>query len=695
MDDKKRLPQWLIAGLFPVILFYYEAVFRLSTVRGLWKPSTLWMALLCIAYAGIFYLLATLSKKKLVNYLVTLGYLLLTMLPFLIEYFVYRKFKIVYDLNTTLGGAGDALANYQEDIWLMVFTPEGISRILLFFLPTVLFAIFGWKFATPKKIRIPTKIIIAVVLVLVFCLSWVGISSNVTLALITGKEYNFQEVVGELGLITGLGMDVKEYFSDDSTGGGFEAAPTIPQIIIPTTPPATIPTEPSSVPSTPDDPTEPVQTQPAETVPPETEPPVVYTPNALDIDFAGLEAKGTIAELNAYVATLTPTMKNEYTGLFEGKNLIFLSAEAFSAEVIDPELTPTLYRLATKGIQFLDYYQPSSAGTTGGEYQNIFGMLPTEAGMSFKLTAKQSNYYTMGNQLNRLGYYGMAYHNNDYTYYERHKTHKNLGYSGGFMGYGNGMEEFVKKQWPQSDLEMVQGTLPTYIDKQPFNIYYMTVSGHSNYTKSGNCMTKKNWDYVKDLPYSDQVKGYLAANMELEHAMTYLVEQLEAAGIADDTVIVIATDHFPYGLDDEGWLGNMPYLSELYGYKVNTYFQRDHSRLIIWSGCLEDMDPIIVDTPTSSLDILPTLSNLFGTEFDSRLMVGRDVFSEAPALVFNMNYQWKTEYGTYMGGTFYPNDPDLEIPESYVEAIKVIVRNKMRFCEGVLDTDYYGYLFDE
>ena len=76
-------------------------------------------------------------------------------------------------------------------------------------------------------------------------------------------------------------------------------------------------------------------------------------------------------------------------------------------------------------------------------------------------------------------------------------------------------------------------------------------------------------------------------------------------------------------------------------------------------------------------------------------MVGRDVFSDAPALVFNMNYQWKTEYGTYMSGTFYPNDPDLEIPESYIEAMKVIVRNKMRFCEGVLDTDYYGYLFDE
>lgn len=55
------------------------------------------------------------------------------------------------------------------------------------------------------------------------------------------------------------------------------------------------------------------------------------------------------------------------TGIFAGKNLIFITAEAFTAEVIDEDLTPTLYRLATKGIQFTDYYQPAGAGTTGGE----------------------------------------------------------------------------------------------------------------------------------------------------------------------------------------------------------------------------------------------------------------------------------------------------------------------------------------
>jgi lipoteichoic acid synthase len=201
---------------------------------------------------------------------------------------------------------------------------------------------------------------------------------------------------------------------------------------------------------------------------------------------------------------------------------------------------------------------------------------------------------------------------------------------------------------------------------------------------------------VKDLPYSDQVKGYLAANLDLEDALTLTLEMLEEKGIADDTVICIGTDHFPYGLDNDAKLGDMPYLSELYGYPVTTSFERDHNRLILWSGCLEEMEPIVVDSPTSSLDILPTLSNLFGTEYDSRLFVGRDVFSDAPALVFNDYYDWKSDYGTYYSakGQFVAKE-GVTVPEGHVQAMMTQVRNKIQYGSLVLETDYFRYLFEK
>lgn len=236
---------------------------------------------------------------------------------------------------------------------------------------------------------------------------------------------------------------------------------------------------------------------------------------------------------------------------------------------------------------------------------------------------------------------------------------------------------------------MIQGTLPTYIDKEKFNVYYMTVSGHNGYTTDGNSMTARNWDLVKDLPCSDEVKGYLAANLELEKALAHLVDELEKKGIADDTVICLTSDHFPYGLSDES-------LKELYGGKPDDYFKRDHSAWILWCGSLEKEEPIVITAPTSSLDILPTLSNLFGTAFDSRLFPGRDVFSDAEAIVFNTNYDWKTEYGTYFAskGKFVAAE-GVDVPEGYVERTKIIVRNKMRYCKMALDNDYFRYLFEK
>jgi phosphoglycerol transferase MdoB-like AlkP superfamily enzyme len=313
-----------------------------------------------------------------------------------------------------------------------------------------------------------------------------------------------------------------------------------------------------------------------------------------------------------------------------------------------------------------------------------------------KNTKNNHNYMTIGSLLNDEGYYGKAFHNNSYTYYDRDKTHINLGYSDGYMGYGNGMEEYLTECWPESDLEMLEGTLPTYIDNQPFNIYYMSVSGHSVYSKKSNAMSRKNWDKVEELDCSDTVKAYLAAQLELEAALTYLVEELENAGIADDTVICISADHFPYGLDVNE-PDSYEYLSELYGFEVTNNLDRDHNRLILWSGCLEDSDPIVVSSPTFSPDILPTLCNLFGIEYDSRLLPGRDVFSDSEALVYDLGYDWKTDYGTYYAstGTFVPADESVELPDGYIDRIKKIVKNKINYSKKVLSLDYYAHIFPD
>ena len=647
-------------ALFPITIIYFECIFRLSTQGTFFTFATIPMLLFSVSWGSVPCFIVNLFRKRKTKNIITAIFLTVGAIPYLVEYFVYRFFNVFYDLNTVFAGAGDALGGFFVTTMELIFSFDGLFKILLFFLPLILFLIFGRKYLTTDRKEKKRIITSAISVFLCFALSLALVYVNPHCSATYNTEYSFQVAVEEYGLLTAIRLDLQKLIFGQSEDFD-EYIDTLAPVEQP------------------------------EQEPQIEEVKIEY--NRLELDLS--KTSGKIGELNKYVSGLEASQKNEYTGIFKGKNLIMISAEAFTAEVIDSERTPTLYRLATKGIQFTDFYQPSSAGTTGGEYQNIFGMLPTSGGKSFKNTQDNLNYMTIGSQLDRLGYYGQAFHNNTYTYYSRNATHKNLGYSQGFMGYGNGMEKYVKKQWPQSDLEMIAGTLPLYIEKQPFNVYYMTVSGHSGYSRSGNAMTKKNWDVVKGLPYSDAVKGYLAANQELENAVAHLVKTLEEKGIADDTVICIASDHFPYGLDKGAKLGNMPNLSELYGYEVNNYFERDHSRLILWCGSLEKEEPIIVDSPTSSLDILPTLSNLFGTEYDSRLFPGRDVFSDTEPLVFFSNYDWKTDYGTYISrkGKFIPNDENVELPEDYVKNMKTIVRNKVRYCQMALDTDYYRHLF--
>lgn len=121
----------------------------------------------------------------------------------------------------------------------------------------------------------------------------------------------------------------------------------------------------------------------------EEEPEETYEPNMLDVDFEALEASASSEEekwLSSYFGSLQPVRQNAYTGMFEGYNVIFITAEGFSGYMIDPELTPVLYRLSTEGFVFENFYSPLHfTSTSGGEFQNLTGLYP-KAGFPVSLT---------------------------------------------------------------------------------------------------------------------------------------------------------------------------------------------------------------------------------------------------------------------------------------------------------------------
>ena len=672
---------------FPVAIFYHEMLLRIfDKESSVFSAATFRILLFSIA-AGllIFLILDLLPWRKAAR---TTGTVLLVIgtVILCVERGCRSMFGVYYGLTFMGGMAGDVVGNFASTIWDVFLSI--IPFILLALIPLVVYRFLRFSIVYEKGQPGIVRVMLAAVLVVCqlagFLISSMGSTKNYYT-----YEFAANTSISQFGLVTSLRLEI-EY-----------AIFGMPEAPLPVIDPGILPSE-NTDPSA--DVSADASQEPSAT-------PVVYGYNELDIDFEALAASAsndTVKALHQYFGGLTPSRQNEYTGMFEGKNLILITAEAFSPYVISEELTPTLYKLSHEGFVFNNYYQPNwTQSTSGGEFAVMTGLIPNWFGSqtAFTASADKDMPISLAKQFSKLGYNVPAWHNNGYTYYNRDKTHPNLGYD--YQGIGNGLV-LASDQWPNSDLEMMQATVDSYISDYaengtPFHAYYMTVSGHCNYNWGGNAMSKKHRAEA-EAAYpnaSETVQAYIACNLELEAAMTYLVEQLEEAGIADDTLIVLTADHYPYQMA----AGDVDYYNELTGLNDS---ERDTSRfrntLIMWSASIDE--PVQVDTPCSSIDIVPTLCNLYGLDYDSRLYSGRDIFAtnyEAdqastcmPLVIFaNTGYgnSWITAAGTYeaSSGTFTPNE-GITVDDSYVSTVSSLVQAKYTYAKQIIQQDYYQIL---
>ena len=660
-DAPKKRSLWPLF-FFPMALLYHELLLHAFDRTILFWDTPLVYILLFSAAGGFLLsaLVDILPRKAahIVTYALCVFWTVLTC----IEYCCKSYFKSYWGLSFITQMTGNVVGNFFSTMLEIIF--GRIVFILLSFLPLVLLIILRRRLLPGKTLSVRCR---------VMALAVFAVCQAVGSALCyTGEDradytYNYvtDYAVPRFGLAATIRLEAQYAIF------GLPDAPVI---------------------------------QVDEPVPDE---PVVYDYNKMELDFTAtsdLVGGSTLENMHNYFSSKTASQQNEYTGMFKGKNLIQITAEAFSPYVISKELTPTLYKLTHEGFVFTNYYQPGwGQSTTGGEFAHMTGIIPTWVNGNLSFYASHQDYmpFALGNQFRALGYTTVAYHNNSYTYYNRHLTHPNLGYD--YYGQGNGLTLTVPG-WPYSDLEMMELTAPAYIEDyvntgKPFHAYYMSVSGHANWGW-GNAMSAKNREAaVAAYPNASQpVQGYIAANLELEYALTYLLEQLEAAGIADDTVICMTADHYPYALVTD----EVDYYQELSGKQDSELdISRYKNTWLLWSGSMESS--VTVNTPCSAIDILPTVSNLFGLEFDSRLMSGHDVFAQnynasqastcMPLVILptNRGYSWITAAGTYdaKARTFTPN-PGITVADDYVKTVSSLIDAKYSYARQLIQYDYAG-----
>lgn len=421
--------------------------------------------------------------------------------------------------------------------------------------------------------------------------------------------------------------------------------------------------------------------------------PRTYSSNSYNviesIDFTAL-ADSTDSDIlkatDEYLSNATPTRKNNYTGLLKDYNLITICAESFCPWFISEELTPTLYKLSHTGILFENYYGTFQSVTTNGEYTMCMGLYPdmsrTKTDSSFNVAGTNYLPFCLGNALKGMGYQAWGYHDYIGDFYNRNITHANMGYT--FKAADSGLA--MKIDWPSSDLEMMEASVDDYINSgEPFHAYYMTFSGHYQYNWD-NAMSAKNHDAVKDLPYSEPVKAYIACNLELEYALEYLMQRLEEAGVADKTCIVLTNDHYPYGLTEDEY-------NELAGQTLDTTFEKYRNSFICYVPGLSEN--IVVDEYCSTADILPTLLNLFGVDYDSRLLAGTDVLSSGLHVAVLSDKSFLTKTFRYDAGTetAIPADESITVSDKLVKTYRLYVDSRFQLSGNILNSDYYAHVF--
>lgn len=635
-------------GLFFFLsVVYLEAVLKLYVYHTLLNRGFLLMLLFSGAVAAAFAVLTALARGKIVPYLL----LVLTTVYFMIQTVYYTIFSTFFTLYSFTGAA--EVSQFWKEA-LTGITSAALPLILMV-LPLVGLIILGrfWHWRGGASLS-------TFAVMLAICAVFQTGATVIVYQLdgdVMSEQYLYTKTfiptlsVNDFGALTTLRLDLKNMIfgmEDTSTAAAYEAGEE-----------AAAATDTS------------------------------YPDNVLAIDFNALaqtETNSTIKDMDEYFANVTPTAQNAYTGLFKGKNLIWIVAEGFSSWALNKELTPTLYKMAHESFVFKNYYNPIwGVSTSDGEYTVDTSLLPKAGVWSMSASADNDMPFCMGNQLGKLGYLCNAYHDHTYTYYNRDESHPNLGYN--FIAKGNGLK--ITSQWPESDVEMMQNTVGDYINKEPFHIYYMTVSGHLEYNFGGNCMAKKHEAAVADLDLPEACKAYIACQMEFDQSMAYLLDALDKAGTLDDTLIVISGDHYPYGLTTDE-------INAINGSEVEQNFELYHSTLIMWNSKLAEQDPVVVEKPVYSEDILPTLSNLMGVSYDSRLLMGRDIFSTASPLVVFSNHSWLTDKGRYnaVTGEFTPNE-GVTVSDQYIQNMMDKVNSMFTYSAKILDNDYYSYVVPE
>ena len=359
-------------------------------------------------------------------------------------------------------------------------------------------------------------------------------------------------------------------------------------------------------------------------------------------DLLGRVSSGeTMDALDRWYAAKAPDPDNGWTGLCRGKNLLLIQLEAIDTWMVTEQFMPNLCRLMEEGVNFTQNYTPIylDAGTFNTEMIVNTGLVSPFTGSTPSMYSRNAYPYSLPHLMAEAGYTVNSFHRSNGDIYNREEIHENWGYS----HYYSGAEMGIPADRLDFDTELMRA-YDTMTAGDPFFSFIITFSAHSPY--AGGAVSAEYYGFAAGLLPEDTeelvIHAYAHA-YETDLFLGALCDRLEEDGLLEDTVLVLYSDHYNGYVQDDGIImerknapdKNMMTRTPFVIYEAHT-------------------SPAQVDKATSTVDILPTLVNLFGLDNDGTRYVGNDIFSGNGGYVMFADYSWydgETYWNAMAGGT--------------------------------------------
>lgn len=365
---------------------------------------------------------------------------------------------------------------------------------------------------------------------------------------------------------------------------------------------------------------------------------------------------------------------NKYTGILKDKNIIYVLMESIDSWLVTKDVMPTLYKLTNEGINFTNRYSPSFGGgqTINSEFAMNSGLYAVPNGKAVYNYDKNDFSISLANMLKNEGYDTASIHTNGGGYYNRTNFHEALGYD---VHYSlDDLKDINHKDYNYyNDTSLIKNdeVYNMIVREEPFLSYLITYSAHVPYNETNDrCVNNPYKLNVKDDTELSCIRNLAR---ETDEMLRLLIERLDSDEKLDDTVLVLVTDHYTYGYE------NQDYIKKVKGTK-NQYLLQNVP-LVIWNNNLKHEE---IDTLMDTADILPTLLNMMGIKYNPNYYSGTDVFS---------NYHEKFIYFSndifYDGKTLYDGNNIKDDEKEYVDDIVGKIQRKIKINNNFVVSDYF------